>query len=272
MTLETAEWVTLGVLVVLLVPALIYLFGSFFLMFAHVEPRPGQSHARSMMRELYYVLITQPLIPLYFFIGRRLGPGDGIPVVFVHGYFQNRADFWWMAKQFRKASKGPLYGFNYPWWDTVGRNTPRLARFVERVCAETGAEKVDLVAHSLGGLVCLEYTHSSAGVGRVAHCVTIGTPHDGVKWRGPIPGRVGEELRGGEFAAERRNRTVISPTLSVYSTHDNIVHPPATSKLSDRGGDDVAVEGLGHLSLLYSPEVTRVLIEYVDDDLNRTSG
>ena len=46
-----------------------------------------------MMRELYYVLITQPLIPLFFFIGRKFSDGDNVPVVFVHGYFQNRADF-----------------------------------------------------------------------------------------------------------------------------------------------------------------------------------
>ena len=267
MTLQTAEWVTVGVLIVLLVPALIYLFGSFFLMFSHVEPRPGQRHARSMMRELYYVLITQPMIPLFFFIGRKLGPGDGVPVVFVHGYFQNRADFWWMAKQFRKASKGPLYGFNYAWWNPVDSNTPKLARFVERVCAETGADQVDLIAHSLGGLVCLEYAHSPAGLSRVAHCITVGTPHDGVVWRGPILGKVAGDLRDGG-----RDRILVTPTLSVYSTHDNIVHPPRTSELSSRGGDDVAVEGLGHLSLLYSPEVTRVLLKYIDDDLNRNTA
>lgn len=267
MSITAVEILGLVVVALLLAGALVYLFGSFFLMAAHVERRPGQSQARAMLRELYYVLITQPLIPLYFFIGRRFGDGDGIPVIFVHGYFQNRADFWWMAKQFRKAGKGPLYGFNYPWFDSVDRNVPRLDRFVERVCAETSADRVTLVAHSLGGLVCLEYSHSPNGLGRVAHCITVGTPHNGVKWRGPILGRVAKELReGGEFHIERRDRAVVSPTLSVYSTHDNIVHPPTTCELSARGGDDVAVDGLGHLSLLYSPEVTRVLIEFIEQD------
>jgi len=264
-TLRAAELLSIAVLAVLLGAALVYLVGSFFLMARHVSPRPGQRQLSAMWRELYYVLITQPLIPLYFFIGRRLGPGSGTPVIFIHGYFQNRADFVWLARQFRKASKGPLYGFNYPWFDSVDRNVPRLARFVERVCAETGAERVTLVAHSLGGLVSLEYAHSDIGQRRVASCITIGTPHAGVKWRGPILGKVARELReGGEFTVERRERTVITPTLSVYSTHDNIVHPPATSELAGRGGTDVAIDGLGHLSLLYSPEVARVLIEFID--------
>lgn len=265
--MRAAELFAIGVVAVLVGAALVYLFGSFYLMAAHVTPRPGQSKARAMLRELYYVLITQPLIPLYFFIGRRMGPGSGIPVVFIHGYFQDRADFWWLARQFRRAGKGPLYGFNYPWFDSVDRNVPRLDRFVERVCAETGATQVTLIAHSLGGLVALEYAHSTAGTGRVAHCITIGTPHAGVVWRGPIPGRVARELRaGGEFHAERRERAVSAPTLSVYSTHDNIVHPPSTCELSARGGSDVAIEGLGHLSLLYSPEVARVLIAFIDSD------
>lgn len=269
MTFKVAELLALGVVGVLLGAALVYLFGSFFLMAAHVDPRPGQRHITAMMRELYYVLITQPLIPLYFFIGRRMGRGTGIPVVFVHGYFQNRADFLWLARKFRKASKGPLYGFNYPWFDSIDRNVPRLAQFVDRVCAETGADKVTLVAHSLGGLISLEYAHSPTGTARVAHCITIGTPHAGVKWRGPMLGRVANELReGGTFTVERLERTVIAPTLSIYSTHDNIVHPPSTSELAARGGRDIAIDGLGHLSLLYSPEVARALIAFIDQNEN----
>jgi triacylglycerol lipase len=266
-SIKAAELLGLGVAVVLLGAALVYLFGSFALMTAHVERRPGQRQAKAMWRELYYVLITQPLIPLYFFIGRKFSDGNNVPVVFVHGYFQNRADFWWMARQFRRAAKGPLYGFNYPWFDSVDRNVPRLDRFVERVCAENNIDRVSLVAHSLGGLVCLEYAHSPNGRRRVAHCITVGTPHNGVKWRGPILGRVAKELReGGEFHVERRERPVVTPTLSVYSTHDNIVHPPTTSALGPRGGTDIAIDGLGHLSLLYSPEVARVLIEFTEQD------
>ncbi len=269
--MRAAELFGIVIVAVLLGAALVYLFGSFFLMASHVTPRPGQSKVRAMLRELYYVLITQPLIPLYFVKGRRMGGGAkppvGFPVIFIHGYFQNRADFWWLARQFRRAGKGPLYGFNYPWFDSIDRNVPRLERFVERVCAETGAQQVTLIAHSLGGLVSLEYAHSSTGTARVAHCITIGTPHAGVVWRGPIPGRVAKELRaGGAFATERSERAVVAPTLSVYSTHDNIVHPPSTCELSARGGDDVAIDGLGHLSLLYSREVARVLIAFIDAD------
>jgi hypothetical protein len=49
----------------------------------------------------------------------------------------------------------------------------------------------------------------------------------------------------------------------VYSTHDNIVHPPSTSQLASRGGRDIAVDGHGHLSLLYSREVANALIDFI---------
>jgi len=269
-TLRTTEYLLIGVIGALAAGALVYLFASYLMMSRHVDRRSGIRHARAMLREFGYVMVTQPLVPLYYLVGRRMGSAPArvssppVPVIFVHGYFQNRADFWWLARQLRKAELGPLFGFNYPWTESIHHNVPRLAKFVESVCAETGAGQVTLVAHSLGGLVCLEYSHTPDGERRVAHCVTIGTPHGGVKWRGPILGKVGGELReDGQFLNERRDRPVVAPTLSVYSTHDNIVHPPTTSEIAPRGGHDVAIDGHGHLSLLYSDEVARVLVDFI---------
>ena len=263
MTLGNAESLVLGLIGVLALATLVYLVVSYFMMGFHTDPRPGRHHAGAILREFYYVMITQPLVPLYYFVGRRMGSGSGTPVIFVHGYFQNRADFWWLARRFRQASIGPLYGFNYPWFVEVDPNVDRLERFVQRVCAQTGSDRVTLVAHSLGGLVCLEYAHTS-GRGRVAQCITVGTPHGGVKWRGPIIGTVGKQMREhGEFVRERRERPVAAPTLSVYSTHDNIVHPPTMSQIAARGGQDVAIDGAGHLSLLFSREVAAVLVEFI---------
>jgi len=75
---------------------------------------------------------------------------------------------------------------------------------------------------------------------------------------------VGRELREeAPFVRERQSRQVPAPTLSVYSTHDNIVHPPSTSELASRGGQDLAVDGHGHLSLLYSRDVANALISFI---------
>ena len=54
----------------------------------------------------------------------------------------------------------------------------------------------------------------------------------GVPWRGPVIGTSGTELRAGSrYQAEHTNRVDVVPVLSVYSAHDNMVHPVETSQL-----------------------------------------
>ena len=109
----------------------------------------------------------------------------------------------------------------------VHGNAARLARFCDAVRARRAPRRVDLVAHSLGGLVAMEYLHDAGARTRVRRLVTIASPHAGVAWRGPILGACGPQLRGGmRLPGRARERAVPVPCLSVYSTHDNVVHPP----------------------------------------------
>jgi pimeloyl-ACP methyl ester carboxylesterase len=247
----------------LAVGILAYVGGSFAMMGAHVERRPVALALRAALREMFWAAVTQPLLPLFYFAGRRLAPGGATPVVVVHGYTQNRVDFLRLASELSRSGLGPVYGFNYPWFSSVHANALRLARFVDDVRRETGADRVDLVAHSLGGLVALEYVHDG-GAARVRRLVTVASPHGGVPWRGPILGAVGEQMRhGGAFLVERASRAVPVPTLSIYSTHDNVVHPPATSALARRGGRDQAVGHVAHLAILFEPAVARAVVDFL---------
>src|SRR5262252_6666928 len=77
----------------------VYVAVSYVLMRAHVAPRPWTASAREIFRETFWAVLTQPLIPLYYFRGHFMG-GDGPrdPVIFVHGYFQNRVNFIGLAR------------------------------------------------------------------------------------------------------------------------------------------------------------------------------
>jgi pimeloyl-ACP methyl ester carboxylesterase len=243
---------------------LVYVAASYALMRAHVEHRPLAHVLREALREVVWALLTQPLLPLFYVVGRRLSRGHGaVPIVAVHGYMQNRVDFVRLARACASAGVGPVYGFNYPWFGSIRANAERLDRFVEAVRRETGAACVDLVAHSLGGVVALEFVHHAGG-SRVRRVVTVASPHGGVAWRGPIVGACGPELRvGGEFVAERADRVVGVPCLSVYSTHDNVVHPPVTSALARRGGSDRSIPGVGHLSILFHPGALAAIVGFL---------
>lgn len=264
--MHLAEWIALVVLVSfapLAIGAAAYVGGSFLVMRPHVQARPAARALLEAMREAFWVAATQPLLPLFYFAGRRLARGEATPVVVVHGYAQNRVDFLHIARAIARAKLGPVYGFNYPWFATIDGNVARLARFVDRVLRETGRDRVHLVAHSLGGLVAAEYAHA-AGPERAASLVTIASPHAGVAWRGPIFGACGPHLRQGcAFVVERAARAMGVPCLSLFSTHDNVVHPPRTSHLAHRGARDVAVPHVGHLSILFHPEVSRAIVEFL---------
>lgn len=247
--------------------AFLYLVVSFGVMRRHTEPRGWGAFLRAFLHEAVALAWTQPILPLYYFVGRRMGgPRDGRPIIFVHGYFQNRADFVFLARVVARAKLGPIYGFNYDWTRSIARSASRLARFVEDVCRETGEPKVAIVAHSLGGVVALEYLSTGEGAARVDRCVTIASPHAGVLWRGPTFGASSRELRAtSEYMRTNPSRALAIPTLSIYSSHDNIVHPSTTSGLVARGGEDERIEGVGHLGLLFSRAVA-------DATVRRLSG
>jgi triacylglycerol esterase/lipase EstA (alpha/beta hydrolase family) len=245
----------------------LYLLGSFLLMRGHTEPRPFVSTLRSMLRELFWVTLTQPALLLWYVVGTRMGHGrGGAPVVFVHGYMQNRIGFVGLARRLRGARVGTMYGFNYPWWSHVRSNAIRLARFIEHVSREENAARVDLVCHSMGGLVAFEAMRAEHEPGRVRRCVTIASPHAGVAWRGPMLGFGSADLRrDSAYLTALGALELRVPTLSIYSSHDNIVYPPATSALAHRGGEDALLEGgPAHFSILFSPTVAARVADFLE--------
>lgn len=246
-----------------------YVLGSFLLMGRHVGARQRGASLRALSRELWIAFWTQPLLPLFYLFGHRMDSlfvqrgKDGlakerVPIVFVHGYMQNRVGFVGLARSLARRGLGPMYGFNYPWFASVDSNARRLDRFVARVCKESGSPAVDLVCHSMGGLVAMEMMRGEAKREKLAvrRCVTIATPHAGVMWQGPLLGIGASSLRRGSKLLETQAGTKLAvPCLSIYSSHDNVVHPKESSSLAIRGGRDVEVAGLAHLAILFAPEV-----------------
>jgi pimeloyl-ACP methyl ester carboxylesterase len=248
-----------------------YVLGSFLLMGRHVGARQRGASLRALVRELWIAFWTQPVLPLFYLFGHRMDSlfvergKDGlalantrVPIVFVHGYMQNRVGFFGLARSLARRGLGPMYGFNYPWFTSIASNAKRLDRFVARVCKESGSPAVDLVCHSMGGLVAMEMMRAEARREKLAvrRCVTIATPHAGVMWQGPLLGIGATSLRRGSKLLEAQAGTKLAvPCLSIYSSHDNVVHPKQSSSLAIRGGRDVEVANHAHLAILFAPEV-----------------
>jgi triacylglycerol esterase/lipase EstA (alpha/beta hydrolase family) len=126
---------------------------------------------------------------------------------------------------------------------------------VHRVTVATGAPPV-LVCHSMGGLAARAWLRRYHAHERVAHVVTIGSPHHGT-WLarfGRAPNgrqmRIDDawlrELARGEPAAQGR-------FTCWYSNADNVVFPPSTATLP--GADNRLVRGAAHVDLAFRPEI-----------------
>ena len=62
-----------------------------------------------------------------------------------------------------------------------------LVAEVERILRRTGADKVHLVGHSLGGVVIAQAIADRRLSGRVDTVITLGSPFGGSPWAGVLP-------------------------------------------------------------------------------------
>ncbi len=72
-----------------------------------------------------------------------------------------------------------LFVFDYDWRLSVFDNAAQLAAFVDEKIP--GAGKIDIVGHSMGGLVARTYAMDEGGADRIARLVSAGSP-----WRGSV--------------------------------------------------------------------------------------
>ena len=72
-----------------------------------------------------------------------------------------------------------LFVFNYDWRKDLSLTSASLDAKINTILTTTGASKVDLVTHSMGGLVAREYIRDSVNAQKVNKLIQLGTPHLG---------------------------------------------------------------------------------------------
>ena len=203
--------------------------------------------------EAWAIAASWPLMALHRLLIRDPAPtAAALPIVLIHGVLVN--DGVWLAfrRHFASHGIGPVYTMNYgpPLGDVEGF-ARQLAAKIDAVRAATGAGRVALIGHSMGGLVARAYLRQF-GSERVARLVTIGTPHHGSILAWTFPGRCLAQMHpGNPWLAElnRREGTPLPvPITAIWSRHDSMVAPQASAMLA--GAENVAVVGIGHNALL----------------------
>ena len=190
---------------------------------------------------------------------RRRGPR---PVILLHGYGMSRACFLPLARRLARSGLGPLIGFEYWTPGSVARAARELGAFIETVCDETGSEQVDLVGHSMGGVVARYYVTLLGGSPRVRNLITIGSPHRGTDASAVSLGRPRKELITGSPLAQRLESAQLPADTRftvIWSRNDVLV--PGAGRARVEGSEELSFDELGHVTLLVSPRVGRAVVE-----------
>jgi pimeloyl-ACP methyl ester carboxylesterase len=132
---------------------------------------------------------------------------------------------------------------------------------VERLREASGAARVVLVGHSMGGLAARVYLrrHGDAHAARV---VTLASPHHGT-----IFGRLGHSRNARQMAKDSRfvehlkrdDRGRWSRFVTVATRDDNLVVPRASPLLP--GSKQIEFDGVGHLALIEDPRAWQIVAD-----------
>ena len=199
----------------------------------------------------------------------------GTPILLLHGLMDNRAIFAVLRRQLKHRGFGRIVTHSYSVLTSdIRAAAERLGREVERLCEETGYERVHVVGHSMGGLIARYYVQRLGGDRRIHTLVTLGTPHGGTVMAKLLPTPVCRQLRpGSDLLAELELPAPGCRTrfLAVWSDLDELVVPQRNATIThpDLAARNVLVSGVGHVSLPISARIVREIantLAHLDTD------
>ncbi len=167
------------------------------------------------------------------------------PIVLVHGLsgWSNVAgiEYFWGIKEYLNSLGYQVYEPQLDAFNTIQVLGTELANQINQILAATGAQKVNIIAHSMGGLDA-RYAITKLGMGnKVATLTMIGTPNQGSSVAdvalGLIPGSMQDVLNGFLWFAgcsiDQQNYTTctqnaIAAISNLTTTYVRNVFNPAT--------------------------------------------
>jgi pimeloyl-ACP methyl ester carboxylesterase len=185
-------------------------------------------------------------------------PGT-VPVILVHGFSLTPWTMVLIWLRLRSRGHGPLHFLDYhPILGGIDAFAAQLGELVDRVAGSgPGAGPVDVVGHSMGGLIAAHYMIGHPG--RVRTLVAIGTPFHGTRLWAMSVGRCLPQMRpGGPFLRELLDHPAFpgaTRITCIQSAFDQVVLPWTSSRLELPGVRNVPLAGLGHVALILSPRV-----------------
>jgi triacylglycerol esterase/lipase EstA (alpha/beta hydrolase family) len=226
-------------------------------------PRGLAFAASLLLRETLSLALTVLAHPLGWLREATPAGQGGRPILLLHGLFHNRSCWWLVKRRLAQAGFGPIYSLNLNTWRSNAEPlTERVADKVDQIRMAHGVAQVDLIGHSMGGLLARNYIQLRGGAAKVRHCIGLATPHGGSRLAPFALTPLARVLMPGSdflqrLAAAPRPEGV--RFTSLYSRHDNLVIPVEAALME--GTPCIEISNIGHSSLLLSRRVVAHLVE-----------
>ena len=173
------------------------------------------------------------------------------PLVFVHGFLGDRTNFHGIRASLLKRGVTNVAHFEYAPRLDWPRLATRLGHLLEALREAAGVRWVDVLGHSLGGLIARHLLEMRADA-PIRRLVTLGAPY------------VGSPLPRNELAVFGDHDPIVPAPHPVYGPHAPHMHP---------GGRVVVVPECGHWGLLTHETVTREITRFLTSpSLSLTHG
>ncbi len=200
------------------------------------------------------------------------------PVLIIHGFLGTRGSMYMLER--RLVQDGLVcVSFNLGTLNVrdIRRSAFLIHRKIERILAQTPSQRIDIIGHSMGGLIGLYYVKKLGGSARVRKLILLGTPVRGTwialagvltlglwstsSWQLLPRSRFLDELAQGPMPPGVEVTTIAA-------ARDWVV-PLPTTRLT---GASAATVPLGHSSLVLSEDVYRRVIHTLRPEHGTEAG
>jgi triacylglycerol lipase len=186
------------------------------------------------------------------------------PILLIPGYFEPGSMWASFSGELRRRGWTQIYVMeHWPGFSDIREMATKAGALVDKIQAETGATQIDIVGHSMGGLVARHWLQRQGGEGRIAHYVSFATPHQGTIAGYFGPGESARQMRPGSAFLNDINSGDTQPGdahfASLWSRTDEIVVPQPHGEY--KGGSDSQFPMAEHLQLAWLPAAQDKAIE-----------
>ncbi|WP_442971895.1 esterase/lipase family protein [Rhodococcus sp. WMMA185] len=220
------------------------------------------------------------------------------PVVLVHGSDGSTYESWAGLSPKLKDSGYCVFALNYGQKpgtqeygvETMTKGSAELADFVTDVLSVTGADKVDVIAHSQGATVARYYINRLGGAAYVNKWIGVASPTYGGTFYGlataleSVPGgteliqrfgseALAEQVQGSPFLTDLNAGGDTVPGveyITIGTKYDEVIQPYTNVALRGPGATNIVVQDLcpedmtGHFNLPYDPFSQQLILNALD--------